>query len=1369
RKELLNSFRVNDFITLKMVGNRTNIYVKGQLFNQCKYLLLNISRSNLPQLHDIESIDDAAERLDRSMEGHEGGFSTIPPETEFWGHCSNMQAWVENNYDTRILHRNLAFPLLRRLTEVGDPRAKEVFRKEILKRVESGYPTVVQYLLNQGYLRFLKSRDIDGILDNILEGKLEYWQKKSLREVVQKFASFGSSKAKGLLEDIIKDEMKRAKIRQIQQALNRNEFRGMKKTNIEEIYNNIEERLIDLREFSLKINVLKGFADLHIDKALEQLKSLIIEKEIGHDISTVVSYFDSGYLNYFNNEELGDLIDLSSLESAPLSFDKILVYERLMDRKLADAHNLLINSVKKGFSSKKPDLIRRLINQDLLKYLDSKDLDKIFEEISKNAQLKTPPLNYLNILRRFINYEVNEATTALKAKIKSILKSGNTGDIKNLFKYKYSEFLTETDLNDCFKELDYNALFEKDINNAIRLVNKFGKNGLENHQEIIKEHVAKLLKYPNEDTISSVLNKSVIKVFSNNELKAIVNDKNSKTIEKLFEFVLTNRFKSYVRKKIIRFFKKIRPLSNEVVSEKVVSSIKNGNLEELCNFIRAHFLELLNEQEKANLLNDPSCLLNQFIVFYHENEYHVDYNLNLDLSNQNITNLEEVEGLENLIHLKKLDLRNNRLVRIRGLGKLKNLKKLRLRNNPLSQNIVEYLGGIDRYGNAKNPQQFVKYCEKVEKGEIKTIQIHGKSIELFEDELILKNNKIKDLKEIEGLFELSNLQVLDLSHNHLENVDGIENLSSLRVLNLSHNRIKETKGIEKLQKLEELRLYGNGISEFPEKKVLKNLTLIDLDSKRKITDKQYLNYMLQSLSVKEIKKICRDYNVRGYSRFNRQGLINFTIQSLAEEEQREKIGELSLQTVAKNIDLAMKIINYNHTESIEHIEIVNSSNNDIEILFKGFNWETKSFLSFNKHNIDDPTRDCDCRIGRNMGFCSHFWVGFIYSLKKGYFNLSDWTLTPLIVGFEKKIEKFEIIKLPSGKETLANKEYSLGFLLNHLGKKVLIHQASLSEFNRREYEWNGKTIVYYLNEITNVKISSTDKKDDVHHLDRLLVRFSDKTYKRFKLKTVKKINLSGIIQNDSYLGIMLKNVFIGKLDDKIKVEKSPKKKKSEKDPIKKDEILINLAQINDDLRGNWWTHINISNFKYYENTSLTEKYTISEGDILIHKEIKPGDRFPSVRYHLFMNKRTNLVENNKVKEHIIKKLIEFTEENDFMPLGFKIIHKYKNGNYKINYKPSQNVKFSLNINPHNYNIFDPDTFFKESNALSKLPDIDQERELREKSNDLIWRIESHSDPNKKYTIKLQPNGRWTCTCPHHIFRKAICKHIKEVQRKHYRK
>ncbi|MFX1326929.1 MAG: leucine-rich repeat domain-containing protein [Promethearchaeota archaeon] len=161
-------FKINEFLKLKLEGEKTIIYVKGRRFQQCMYLLLNIPVDRIEDYDEIDSIDKAAETLDRSMEGnHHRPFGRISPEEEFQGHCSNIQAWAENGYDTRILHRNLAFPLLKRLNEVGDPLARKVFSEEIAIRLASKHPTVTQFLTQNGYLKYLSPDEFESILDDI--------------------------------------------------------------------------------------------------------------------------------------------------------------------------------------------------------------------------------------------------------------------------------------------------------------------------------------------------------------------------------------------------------------------------------------------------------------------------------------------------------------------------------------------------------------------------------------------------------------------------------------------------------------------------------------------------------------------------------------------------------------------------------------------------------------------------------------------------------------------------------------------------------------------------------------------------------------------------------------------------------------------------------------------------------------------------------------------------------------------------------------------------------------------------------------------------------------------------------------------------
>ena len=167
----MKEFKINDFIALRLEKDEVNVYINDYKIIQCKYLLLQNPKDNLiADEEDFTSIDQLAESLDKSLElddSIEAQSYNIDPETEFWAHCSNIQAWAENNYDTQMLHVNLSFPLLKRLTMAGDPLAKEVFKSEIIKRFKSGNLNVMTFLTKEGYLEFLDWDDIDFIYKDI--------------------------------------------------------------------------------------------------------------------------------------------------------------------------------------------------------------------------------------------------------------------------------------------------------------------------------------------------------------------------------------------------------------------------------------------------------------------------------------------------------------------------------------------------------------------------------------------------------------------------------------------------------------------------------------------------------------------------------------------------------------------------------------------------------------------------------------------------------------------------------------------------------------------------------------------------------------------------------------------------------------------------------------------------------------------------------------------------------------------------------------------------------------------------------------------------------------------------------------------------
>ncbi len=158
--EIEKTFEINKLITLKLIGSKTTLFVQDEEFKHCKHLLLNIFKEDIENYRDVKSIDEFSENLKNFAETGQ-----IDPKTEFWGHCSNLSAWVENDYNTDILHRNLAFPLLKILSKKGDKIAKQRFKEEIARRYKNGSYSVQAYLFEEGYLSFLSKEELlDGIL-----------------------------------------------------------------------------------------------------------------------------------------------------------------------------------------------------------------------------------------------------------------------------------------------------------------------------------------------------------------------------------------------------------------------------------------------------------------------------------------------------------------------------------------------------------------------------------------------------------------------------------------------------------------------------------------------------------------------------------------------------------------------------------------------------------------------------------------------------------------------------------------------------------------------------------------------------------------------------------------------------------------------------------------------------------------------------------------------------------------------------------------------------------------------------------------------------------------------------------------------------
>lgn len=384
-------------------------------------------------------------------------------------------------------------------------------------------------------------------------------------------------------------------------------------------------------------------------------------------------------------------------------------------------------------------------------------------------------------------------------------------------------------------------------------------------------------------------------------------------------------------------------------------------------------------------------------------------------------------------------------------------------------------------------------------------------------------------------------------------------MSSYIIKLLGNLRVKDLKqicrdyaidGYSSLRKSQIISLIAKSLTEQNLNDILKQKGLIEEDivshekvvetveTKRKLDDRTYLRYLLQAMKVKELKQVCRNFHLRGYSKYSKIDLIEFILDSLAEEEYKRLLYEKELDIISEQIDIAIKIIHGEEREEIQEIKIVNPDLNEIELKFKGWSWEVTSFLSITQDNIEDPLRDCDCRIGANMGFCSHFWVGFIFSLKEGFFNLEEWHLTRLPDNFKEMIDSIEITAVGGSEKAegepkklkLIDKESDAGTMMELLDSRVTVYKGEITEIEKRVSEYEGHETTYYLVDLKDVEFGPQIKRksdfDDskLKKFDSLKLRLSENKFDKVDIEEGDNFGCNGTVDKDNFFGFMLKRV-----------------------------------------------------------------------------------------------------------------------------------------------------------------------------------------------------------------------------------------------------
>ena len=713
-------FKVNDYLSLKLEGNITNIYVKERLFQQCKFLLLNIPIDEITSFDAFESIDEAADKLDRSLENPSSNF-IIPPETEFWGHCSNLQVWYENNYDTRLIHSNLAFPLLKRLVEAGDVNAKRVFKEEIVNRYIEGNETVQTYLMEQGYLTNLENEELKLLAMELFE-KENYTGLALFNINTIQHIRFRKDEVIDLIFDS-NYEFKNWINKFLKERLDAGLF--------------IHRLLLSL--FTTSLNKTDEFAKNLYKNGFKKCFLQVDNRrklELAHRAELQI--FDNKEREHLLNFIDFEVINEYQPEEALHILSRFAFYESTKARKF------LREKIKKYFDDKNEDLIRHIVTCKYIQYLEPHELNFLLEDfdhtIITEQEVRKPfpdeAYDQLGILAKF---GYSKANQILKEEFLKRFKEDQLEGIG--FLRKYLDHLKRTELEDFLKDVDYNIILNQDFSHTFNILSTLEELGIPKARRIYKQLYG---------------SRPLVKLFSSMDTskQESIYEKKLELIRSILpplEYTFLQELQSLIDKKIQVF---IDPtISNSpsiVIKQKRISQIRmeRQNIEVIPKSIRnLKSLKILNlnyNQLKALPEEIGEITLLEDLL----------------LIDNSITGLPKTMG--KLVHLRYLDLTRNKLDSLpRSIAKLKKVEYLNLNFNNF-HNMPKTIGKLESlkylffdYNHLHNlPNIFHKL------GNLKRIDLQGNRLKTI-PRALLKLNSIKKISLSKEFLDTETINLLE--------------------------------------------------------------------------------------------------------------------------------------------------------------------------------------------------------------------------------------------------------------------------------------------------------------------------------------------------------------------------------------------------------------------------------------------------------------------------------------------------------------------------------------------------------------------------------------------------------------------------------
>ncbi|MFA5731612.1 MAG: hypothetical protein WC934_06375 [Acidithiobacillus sp.] len=154
-------------------------------------------------------------------------------------------------------------------------------------------------------------------------------------------------------------------------------------------------------------------------------------------------------------------------------------------------------------------------------------------------------------------------------------------------------------------------------------------------------------------------------------------------------------------------------------------------------------------------------------------------------------------------------------------------------------------------------------------------------------------------------------------------------------------------------------------------------------------------------------------------------------------------------------------------------------------------------------------------------------------------------------------------------------------------------------------------------------------------------------------------------------------------------------------------FFVNLYTLDSDMKGTWWHRIHSKNFGFLERIPMLKNCKVCNGDILIHKFLYEGDRLPTKRYFVLMDKQAFNEDGREVRKILAKFLAKYIYTYKILPYKCEFSKASLNEVVQIDYSPSKWENYALKLTPSLISTFHIDTILMQKNQISTIEEYEK--------------------------------------------------------------